>query len=153
MFTREILSDPSGKHEIQSAGTIHFHPKGNVVYCVNRAHKTRPFEGKDVVHWPDNTFAVFSVNPATGEPTLIQHIDSGGISPRTFSLDPSGRMLVAATSETHWVKRSDRDPVELVTANLAVFRILEDGKLEFKRKYDVELGPKQDLFWVGILPH
>jgi hypothetical protein len=31
----------------------------------------------------------------TGEPTPIQHIETQKIHPRTFHIDPSGRMLVA----------------------------------------------------------
>ena len=38
-------------------------------------------------------------------------------------------------------------------ASLAVFMVLEDGRLEFKRKYDVELGPKQKLLWMGIVAY
>ena len=98
---------------------------------------------------PDNTLVVYSINPATGEPNAMQHIDSAGMCPRTFALDPSARMLVAANSEAHWVKEGDQ--VKWVPGNLSVFRVLDDGRLEFKRKYDVELGPKQKLLWMGIV--
>jgi 6-phosphogluconolactonase len=37
-----------------------------------------------------------------------------------------------------------------VPACLSVFRIGEDGKLDFVRKYDVEVGDKQ-MFWMGMV--
>ena len=43
----------------------------------------------------ENSLAVFALDPASGEPTLIQHVDTRGIHCRTFHIDPSGRMLVA----------------------------------------------------------
>ena len=55
------------------------------------------FEGKKVFAGGENSIAVFSINQSTGEPTLIQNIDGRGTTLRTFALDPSGRMLVAAS--------------------------------------------------------
>jgi hypothetical protein len=37
-----------------------------------------------------------------------------------------------------------------VPASLAVFRVLEDGTLEFVSKYDVETGPHQ-IWWMGMV--
>lgn len=99
----------------------------------------------------DNTFAVFSINEATGEPTLLQHIDAGGICARTFAVHASGELLVAANAETHLVKQGD--DVREVSANLAVFEVDGDGRLKFVRKYDVELGPQDKLFWMGMVDY
>ena len=44
----------------------------------------------------ENTLVVYSINQSTGELTPIQHVDTRGIHCRTFQIDPSGRMLVAA---------------------------------------------------------
>jgi hypothetical protein len=41
--------------------------------------------------------------------------------------------------------------VRTVPASLALFRIRGDGQLEFARKYDVETGPGQLLFWTGFI--
>ncbi len=38
-----------------------------------------------------------------------------------------------------------------VPASLAVFRIADDGKLSFLRKYDVETGQGSSLMWAGFL--
>ena len=47
----------------------------------------------------ENSLAVYAIDPATGEPNLIQHIDTHGIHPRTFHIDPSGR---CSSSPTSW---------------------------------------------------
>ena len=45
----------------------------------------------------------------------------------------------------------DRKGVSAVPASLAVFRVRDDGKLDFARKYDVDVGSR-NLFWMGIVP-
>jgi lactonase family protein with 7-bladed beta-propeller len=44
----------------------------------------------------ENSIGVFSINNSTGESTRLQHIDTRGMSPRTFAVDPAGRVLIAA---------------------------------------------------------
>jgi hypothetical protein len=44
----------------------------------------------------------------------------------------------------------DGGVVREVPACLSVFRIGEDGKLDFVRKYDVEVG-NQQMFWMGMV--
>jgi 6-phosphogluconolactonase len=149
LFTRPILEDAVKTPWRQGAGTVHVDPNGRTVYCANRGHEPQPYADKKVVIDADNTLVAYAIDQATGEPTVIQHIGSGGMCPRTFALDPSARMLVAANSESHWVKVGD--DVQCMAANLAVFKVLDDGRLELKRKYDVELGPKQKLLWMGIV--
>ena len=41
--------------------------------------------------------AVFAINQQTGEPTAIQHADIRAAHPRTFGIDPGGRLLVAGS--------------------------------------------------------
>jgi len=67
---------------------------------------------------------------------------------RTFAIDPSGRILVAASLAPLAVREGSR--VVTVLAGLAVFRIREDGKLDFVRKYDVDTCGKNQ-FWMGIV--
>jgi hypothetical protein len=68
---------------------------------------------------------------STGEPTPIQHIETQKIHPRTFHIDPSGRLLVAQHNLP--VNVRDGDAVKTVPAGLSVFRIGDDGKLTFAR--------------------
>lgn len=148
VFQRDLLVTPDHVPSKQGAGTIHLHPNGRIVYCVNRGHVPVDYQGRQVLIGADNTFAVFAIDQTTGEPALLQHIDSGGLCARTFAVHASGKMLVAANAETHLVKQGD--DVREVSANLAVFGIGGDGRLTFVRKYDVELGPQDKMFWMGM---
>src|SRR5437016_3156040 len=96
VFIKETLSDPKSPFR-QGAGTVHVHPNGRFVYQANRASSTVDFQGKKVFAGGENSIAVFSINPNTGEPTLIQNIEGHGIQLRTFAMDPSARMMVAAS--------------------------------------------------------
>jgi 6-phosphogluconolactonase len=132
----------------QAAGAIHVHPNGRTVYVSNRANATVDFNGKRVFRGGENNIAVFSINQGAGEPTLIQNADPQSFHIRTFSIDPSGRILVAASIVDMSVR--DGDNVRYVPAALTVFRIGGDGRLSFARKYDVELGGKFQ-WWTGFV--
>jgi len=147
-FTRDLLVEPQNKRPRQLGGPVHVHPNGRFVYLTNRADYTVPYEGRRVFGGGENSIAVFSIDSSTGEPALIQHIDTRGIHVRTFALDPSGRMLVAASIMALPVREGAG--VRTVPAGLSVFRVGADGKLDFVRKYDVDTG-KKTQFWSGIM--
>jgi 6-phosphogluconolactonase len=147
IFIKETLADPKSPLR-QGAGTIHFHPNGRTLYVANRAASTVEFEGKKVFAGGENGIAVFSIDQSTGEPTLVQSADGHGITLRTFALDPSARMLVAASQVALPVR--DGAAVKTLSAGLSVFRIGGDGKLDFARKYDVDVGNKNQ-FWSGMV--
>jgi 6-phosphogluconolactonase len=149
LFAKNTLADPGNVRPGQALGTIHMHPNGKFVYLANRASGTVDFEGKPVFVGGENSIAVFAINQETGEPTLIQNVDTRGIHVRTFALDPSGRILVAGNMMQ--LSFPDKDSVKSVPASLAVFRVRSDGKLEFARKYDLNVGSR-NLFWMGIVP-
>ena len=148
IFRKDTLTEPGNIRGRQIAGTVHVHPNGRFVYAVNRASTTIEFEGKQVFGGGENNFAVYSIDQATGEPRLIQHVDTRGIHCRTFHIDPSGRLLVAAHIMPLLVK--DGTGVRTIPASLAVFRIAGDGRLDFVRKYDVDVGDKT-MFWMGMV--
>lgn len=135
-------------HFPQSAGGIKMHPNGRTVYVSNRANATVDFNGKPVFRGGENNIAVFSINPTTGEPTLVQNIDPQSFHIRTFSIDPSGKIMVAASIVDMNVREGDN--VRYVPAALTVFRIGDDGRLSFVRKYEVELGGKFQ-WWTGFV--
>src|SRR5881296_801884 len=147
-FRKETLAEPDNKKSRQAAGTVHVHPNGRFVYGVNRADTTTEFEGRKVFVGGENTLAAYSIDPSTGEPMPIQHVDTRGIHCRTFHIDPSGRMLVAA----HIMGLAVRDgaAVRDVPACMSVFRIGADGKLDYVRKYDIDTGGKL-MFWMGMV--
>jgi 6-phosphogluconolactonase (cycloisomerase 2 family) len=134
LFSKATLADGTGVKAGQTASTIHVHPGGNFVYVANRG-----------AAGGTNNIAVFRIDQQTGEPSLIQNVDTHGSTPRTFSLDPSGRMLVVGNQTTTSVAG------KMVPANLALFRIRPDGMLEFVRTYDLAVGRKP-LWWTGLVP-
>jgi len=149
LFTVDSLAEPGKVRAGQAAGTVHVHPNGRFVYQANRAGGTVDFEGKAFFAGGENNIAVFGIDQNTGEPKLIQSIDTRGFSPRTFALDPGGRMLVVGNQVPMAVRSGNK--VSIVPASLAVYRVGSDGKLEFLRKYDVEATNSRSLFWLGIV--
>jgi 6-phosphogluconolactonase (cycloisomerase 2 family) len=149
LFTKDTLTAPNNVRPGQAVGTVHIHPSGRWVYLANRASGTTDFKGKPVFAGGENSIAVYQISQDTGEPALIQNIDTRGMHTRTFAVDSSGQVLVAANQMSLTVR--DGDSVRVVPASLAVFRIRSDGKLDFVRKYDVELGPGRSLFWMGLV--
>jgi len=78
-----------------STAEVFVHPNGKFLYGSNRGH---------------NSIAVFSIDAATGKLTLVEHVPSGGKTPRNFNLDPTGRFLLSANQDS---------------GNVVVFRIDE----------------------------
>jgi 6-phosphogluconolactonase len=147
IFVKETLADPKSTAR-QGAGAIHVHPNGRFVYLTNRASATVNVEGKQVFAGGENSIAVFSIDQTTGEPTLIQSIDGRGIQLRTFAIDPSGRLLVAASLQPLAVREDGG--IKTLTAGLCVYQVGGDGKLEFVRKQEVDVGGKTQ-FWSGMV--
>ena len=148
-FKAETLAEPKNIRARQAAGTVHVHPNGKFLYGANRAQETVEFQGQKVFKGGENSIVVYAINQSTGEPTQIQNIETQKIHPRTFHIDPSGRLLVAQHNLP--VKVRDGDNVKTVAAGLSVFRIGDDGKLTFGRGYDVDVGDKA-MFWMGMVP-
>jgi len=146
-FRKDTLADPGSRHR-QLVGTVHVHPNGRTVYVANRASGTVEFGGRRIFAGGENSLTVFSIDPASGEPNLIQHVDTRGIHPRCFHIDPSGRLLVVAHIMGLSVR--DGDAIRTVPARLSVFRIADDGRLDFARAYDVDVG-EQTMWWMGIV--
>lgn len=155
--TLQLLEDRDEILVRQGAGAVHVHPRGHVVYFCNRGHFGIPErDGKEILRGDliENSFVVYAIDSETGLLTEVQRIDSGGICARTFSIDPTGRTLVAANAETHWVKSGDT--VERVPANLSTFEILDDGQLRPRQRYDLDLpfnylDPSRQITWSGFV--
>jgi 6-phosphogluconolactonase len=148
-YRAETLAEPTNIRARQAASTVHVHPNGRFVYGANRAEETTEFQGKKVFKGGENSIVVYAIDQSTGEPKPIQHIDTRAIHPRTFHIDPSGRMLVAQHNLPVDVR--DGDAIKTLPAGLSVFRVGEDGKLTFVRKYDIDVGNKT-MFWMGMVP-
>ena len=150
LFSKNTLANPSAitPEDEEQTGTVHVHPNGRVVYTANRGTGTVAYEGKQVFAGGENNIAVFDINPKTGEPTLVQDIDTHGMVPRTFALDPSARILVAANSTSRLVR--DGGNVTKVSQSLALYKVRADGKLDFVRTYPLDDVQGGNLFWMGI---
>ena len=141
------------KH-VSSAGPIHVHPNGRFVYLTNRASVTATanqerFEGRPVFNSNESSIAVYAIDQQTGEPTLIETAYAEGAHTRTFSFDASGRILVAGSLAPIAVRQGDK--VNVIPAALSVFRVGDNGKLTFVRKYDVDTGNNLTQWWTGMV--
>ncbi len=74
---------------------IHVTGDGRFVYVSNRGH---------------NSIAVFSIAANTGALTQVQVMPTGGDWPRNFSLDPTGRWLLAANQRSGLITVFARNP-------------------------------------------
>jgi 6-phosphogluconolactonase (cycloisomerase 2 family) len=148
-FIKPTTTEDSSKPSLTLAGPIHVHPAGHTVYVSNRASATVAYEGQQVFAGGQNSIVVFSINPSTGEPAAVQHADPQGFHVRTFTIDPSGRLLIAATMVEMLVR--DGNTVRHVPGGLTVFRIAPDGRLDFVRKYDIEIPAPAQQLWVGAM--
>jgi 6-phosphogluconolactonase len=147
MFVKDTLADPNPKVR-QAAGAIHVHPSGKFVYLTNRASDLVDLNGTKAFMGGENNVAVFAIDQTSGEPTLIQNADGHAVELRTFGIEPSGRMLVAASIKPVPVR--DADNIKTFPAKLCAFHIGGDGRLELKRQYDVDTGARQQ-FWSGMV--
>jgi 6-phosphogluconolactonase (cycloisomerase 2 family) len=131
LFVKSTLMKTTKDAPGQTAASIHVSPDGKFVYVANRATDATG----------ENSIAVFAIDQQTGEPTLIQSIPAQGFEPRTFSIDASGKILIVANQNAH-----ANSP-----AGLSVFKVGNDGKLEFVKKYDVDTAAGHTLFWAGMI--
>ncbi len=86
---------PEGFSGESTGADVHVAPSGRFVYASNRGH---------------DSIAIFAVNPANGELTLVGHEPTQGRTPRNFALDPSGAFLLAANQDSDTVVTFRVDP-------------------------------------------
>ena len=70
---------PEGFKEKNASAEIAVHPNGKFLYASNRGHES---------------LAVFKIDQATGEISLVENINTLGHTPRNFEFDPTGRWLI-----------------------------------------------------------
>ncbi len=147
LSSQELLSRPQPQEAEQHGGAVHVHPNGRFVYGVNRAWQATDFNGAQVLVGGENTLVVFAIDPQSGALQLIEHVDTRGIHCRTFHITPEGKTLVAAHIMGLSVRDGDR--IKTVPAGLSIFRILEDGRLDFRNFQALEMNGAS-LFWMGM---
>src|SRR5262245_387311 len=147
-FNKTTLLEPNNIRSRQAASTVHVHPNGRFLYGANRSQDLVDFNGQRVFKGGENSIVVYALNPQTGEPTAIQHIETQKLHPRTFHIDPSGRLLVAQHNLPVDVREGDT--VRRVKAGLSVFRMAPDGRLYFVRTYNFDVG-NSISWWMGMV--
>jgi 6-phosphogluconolactonase len=75
---------PEGFEGRNTTADIHVHPNGRYLYGSNRGH---------------DSIVVFAV-AEDGNLTRVEHVSSGGRTPRNFAIDPSGNFLLAANQDS-----------------------------------------------------
>lgn len=148
LFTRETLADPSQTQRRQLVGTVRVHPNGRFVYVANRGDGTRDDGGEKVFAGGENNLAVYRIDPATGEPTLIQHADTDGIHCRNFQLDASGKFLAA--SHVQAIKAREGDRIITIPPRISLFSVGEDGRLTLLKTHDIDTSGRR-IFWMGLV--
>ena len=148
IFVRETLIEPNHDRKRQLTSAIRVHPNGRFVYVANRGDATRDEGGHKVFSGGENNFAVYAINQQTGEPTLIQHVETGGIHCRNFQLDDTGRLLAASHIKAINVRRGDE--IVTVQPSISIFRVDDSGKLALLRNHEIDAGGRQ-IFWMGLL--
>src|SRR3984885_14472821 len=76
---------PPGFTGTNTAATVGVDSSGRFLYASNRG---------------DNSIAVFSISDRDGTLKSIQHVDSGGKTPRHFTLDPGNQWLLVANQDS-----------------------------------------------------
>jgi 6-phosphogluconolactonase len=79
-----------------SGAEILAHPGGRFLYASNRGH---------------DTIAVFAIDEKTGSLALLEHVSTGGKTPRGFGIDPSGAYLLVGNQDSDSVVVFRIDPV------------------------------------------
>ena len=86
---------PADFRDSNTTAEVQVHPSGKFLYGSNRGH---------------HSIAVFTIDPATGSLTAVQHESTQGQTPRNFGIDPSGTYLLAANQDSHNVVVFRIDP-------------------------------------------
>jgi 6-phosphogluconolactonase (cycloisomerase 2 family) len=153
VFVTSVLASTRSKPG-QAASAIRMHPNGRTLYVANRGRGKEVFRGEEVIAEDmENSIAVFSVNPDTGEPRLVQSADPQSLDVRMFALHPDGRSLVATSHESDGpIKRRRGNDVEVVPPRIVLFAVEPDGRLTFRYKQDVRTDGAFQL-WCGAVPY
>ena len=87
LATLETLTTlPEGFQGSNATAEVLVHPSGKFLYGSNRGH---------------NSIVVYTLDPRSGKPALVEHEPVQGDWPRNFNLDPTGTWLIAANRRSN----------------------------------------------------
>ncbi|WP_139922611.1 lactonase family protein [Hymenobacter sp. DG01] len=79
---------PAGFTEWNACADVHVSSSGKFLYGSNRGH---------------NSLVVYAIDPGSGRLTLVEHVMLPGKTPRSFTFDPSGRVVLVAHQQSDTV--------------------------------------------------
>jgi len=102
-----------------STAEVLLHPSGKFLYGSNRGH---------------DSLVVYGVDASTGKLTLLQHVPTGGKTPRAFNFDPTGTFLVVGNQNSDTVGTFRIDPAKgTLTATGHTISVGKPVSFEFVR--------------------
>ena len=116
-----ISTLPAGQAVEQGVSTaeVLLHPSGKFLYGSNRGH---------------DSLVVYGVDASTGKLTLLQHVPTGGKTPRAFNFDPTGTFLVVGNQNSDTVGTFRIDPAKgTLTATGHTISVGKPVSFEFVR--------------------
>jgi 6-phosphogluconolactonase len=93
--SQSISTLPADFQGVSTSAEIKVSANGRFLYTSNRGH---------------DSIAVFSIAPESGRLALIQHIPTGGRTPRNFDFDPSGHWLLVSNQDSNNAAVFQMDP-------------------------------------------
>jgi 6-phosphogluconolactonase len=102
-----------------STAEVLLHPSGKFLYGSNRGH---------------DSLVVYGVDASSGKLTLLQHVPTGGKTPRAFNIDPTGTFLVVGNQNSDTVGTFRIDPAKgTLTATGHTITVGKPVSFEFVR--------------------
>ena len=83
--TQTVSALPRGYSGTNTAAEVRVSPSGKFLYGSNRGH---------------DSIVVFKIEERTGKLTYVEHVSTGGKTPRNFTIDPTGTFLLAANQDS-----------------------------------------------------
>ncbi len=76
---------PADFKGVSACAELEIHPNGKFLYGSNRGH---------------DSLAVFAIDQSNGRLTLVEHVASGGKTPRNFAFDPTAQWIVLTNQDS-----------------------------------------------------
>ena len=118
---QRISTMPEGDKRFPGSADIHLSPDGKFLYASNRG---------DV-----NTIAIYRINNTDGRLTSLGFQSTLGKAPRNFSIDPSGKFLLA--------ENQNSDEIVIFDRNLTTGLLSDSGKR-------IAIGKPVCIKWMSI---
>jgi 6-phosphogluconolactonase len=83
---QSVSTLPSDFKGNSTGAEVEVHPNGKFLYSSNRGH---------------DSLAAFAIDAKDGRLSLIQHVPSGGRTPRNFAFDPTGKWLICTNHSSN----------------------------------------------------